>query len=286
MKSLKICFYLGLSVFSSTAFSFGGVVTDPGSYSYYALQIETAMKDLDATYEQVKVGTDQLAVVTDTYDELQKVEGNLTGQYNRATKALNRFKDMEDLSDFQKATQFANRTLKSLVDHESYVGDIEDNLEELFGNDLKDSGWINLSADKKAAKQASYKNAIISAELAKGKSNLQLERIKDYAGVVNSTANIKDSQDVSNTLLLEMLNNQRELIDLVASVSKNLALSQYDGGENKKINDTSKKEKDITDKTAFEKPSSGIFKCSMSENIKGECSNKASKFNIFDQDDY
>jgi len=44
---------------------------------------------------------------------------------------------------------------------------------------------------------------------------------------------MKDAQDVTNALLIKMIESQGELITIVSNVSKNLALSQYDGGDHK-----------------------------------------------------
>ena len=65
--------------------------------------------------------------------------------------------------------------------------------------------------------------------------------------MVNSTTNSKDAQDATNTLMLEMLENQRQMILLMGEVSKNLAVAAYDGSENKKFNPTNSKGKKITD---------------------------------------
>lgn len=212
---------------SNTAYGFGGVVTDIGSYTYYVEQIEAA-------YSQLEKAEEQLGQLQETYEEITSIDDKLSGNLLRAKRAFERFENLKvnSLSDLKRAVQYTNLTMGDLLDSEQYVGDLEENIEAVFGSN--DSSWVKLELEsverQKASKQKSYKQSLIDAELALGKSNLQLDLLAEYSQMANSTDSSKDAQDVTNALLLEMLANQRELINLTASVSKNIALSSYVGG--------------------------------------------------------
>ncbi|WP_010320076.1 hypothetical protein, partial [Vibrio ordalii] len=77
MKRIKLTTALTLLTFTSHCFGFGGVVTDPGSYSYYATQIDQAI-------QQVKLAEDQVKQATKTYDKIVNVDKSITGNLMRA----------------------------------------------------------------------------------------------------------------------------------------------------------------------------------------------------------
>jgi len=226
MKKIKILFGLSpLFFIPINAFALGSVVTDIGAYSYYAEQIEAATSQLKKMEEQIKLATD-------TYNQISSIDDNLKGNYNRAVNAAKKLKDLrdiEDLSEFSKirrSIQYADGTLSDLLDSEEYAGTIDKNIDSLFGEGS--SEWTQLSAIK-SKKQQGYKNTIINAELAQAQARLQLETLDEYSAMVNSTTTSKDAQDATNTLMLEMLENQRQMILLMGEVSKNLAVAAYDG---------------------------------------------------------
>lgn len=218
---------LGLVFLSTGAFGFGGVVTDPGSYTYYATQIETALK-------QLKQAEKQLQTQMDTYTSVDSIDKNLTGNLNRARQSLEDFNDLKEMNikDTRKSLQFASKALDEIKNIADYKGDIEEEIDDVFGNSVDDA-WVNVEAEKKKTRQRAFKQAIIDAETAQGKVDLQLENVTELAETANSTQDMKDAQDVTNALLIKMLESQGELITIVSNVSKNLALSQYDGGDHK-----------------------------------------------------
>lgn len=265
----KIKMLVGLSplfFIPINAFAFGSVVTDMGAYSYYAEQIEAATSQLKKMEEQIKLATD-------TYNQISNIDDNLKGNYNRAVNAAKRLKDLrdiEDLSEFSKirrSIQYADGTLSDLLDSEEYAGTIDKNIDSLFGEGS--SEWTQLSAIK-SKKQEGYKNTIINAELAQAQARLQLETLDEYSAMVNSTTNSKDAQDATNTLMLEMLENQRQMILLMSEVSKNLAVAAYDGitpGSNEPTSYTGNK---ITDSNYWGMEKKGV-------QTMDDCKNNSSK---------
>ncbi|EOW9462497.1 hypothetical protein ACOCGI_003676 [Vibrio cholerae] len=213
-------------VVSVNVFAFGGVVTDPGSYSYYATQIEQAIK-------QVKLAEDQVKQATKTYDKIVNVDKSITGNLMRAKNELARIKSLQDmsLSDVRKSMQYAKKALDEVADIPEYKDDISKEIDKTFGEEAKNNDWVNVEAQKRASKQKALKQAVIDAELAQGKIDLQRKQLEELAEATNQTDDLKDATDVTNTALIQMLEGQQEMITLLANISKNLALSDYNGGE-------------------------------------------------------
>lgn len=218
----KLLFAIALA--PSLAFSFGGVVTDPGSYSYYATQIEQAI-------EQLKVAEDQLKTATDTYESVTSIDERLSGNLQRAQRSLESISDLKESSikDTRKSIQYAKKALDDLASVSDYKEEVEGQIDDVFKDDTK--GWVSVEAQKKASRQKAYKQAVIDAEVAQGKADLQLEHLEELASSANSSDTMKDAQDVTNAILLKMLENQSELIKLMGNISKNIALAKYDGSE-------------------------------------------------------
>ena len=93
---------------------------------------------------------------------------------------------------------------------------------------------MNLGQKRKQARQFAYKKAIVESELSKAKIKLQLEKVEELATATNTATSLKDSTDVTNTILLEMLENQREMIKHMANASQSLSMAFYDGQKKKR----------------------------------------------------
>lgn len=260
---------------SFNAFSFGGVVTDPGSYSYYATQIEQAI-------EQVELAEDQVKQATKTYDKVTNVDKSLTGNLMRAQKQLEKIKGLQDVSlkDTRKSLQYAKNALDEISEIPQYKDDISEELDKTFGEDAKNGDWINVEAEKRASKQKALKQAVIDAELAQGKIELQTKQLEELAEATNQADDLKDATDITNTALIQMLEGQQEMISLLANISKNLALSDYNGGDNDKAYMVNGKDLRNPEEFEFDEKGKGKVK-STSEMLK-ECN----PFNGCDWDAY
>ncbi|PML45582.1 hypothetical protein BCT75_04155 [Vibrio lentus] len=241
----KLIISLAFACIPSFAFGFGGVVTDPGSYSYYATQIEQAI-------EQVELAEDQIKQATKTYNKVVNVDKSITGNLNRADRSLKRISDLQNVSitDVRKSMQYAKKALDEVADIPQYHTEIESEIDKTFGEENQGRGdWVNVEAEKRANKQKALKRAIIDSEVAQGKIKLQDEQLEDLALATNETNSIKDATDVTNTALLQMIEGQNEIINLLANISKNLALAEYNGDENLSTKTHIINGKDITDKS-------------------------------------
>lgn len=248
-NKISITLSLIASIFYvDVVYSFGGVVTDPGSYSYYATQIEQAI-------EQVELAEDQVKQATKTYDKIVNVDKSITGNLQRADRSLKRISDLQNVSitDVRKSMQYAKKALDEVTDIPQYHTEIEGEIDKTFGEENQSRGdWVNVEAEKRANKQKALKRAIVDSEVAQGKIKLQDEQLEDLALATNETDSLKDATDVTNAALLQMIEGQNEIINLLANISKNLALAEYNGDENLSTETHIINGKDIRNKADWE----------------------------------
>jgi len=237
MKRLTI---LLLFLIPTLAHSFGGVVTDPTSYTYYIEQIEQSM-------EQLKTMENQVKETTKVYDQVTSVDKRLMGNLNRAQKQLQKIKDMQDwtISDARKSLKYAKNALEEVGQIPEYQEEVTEGIDSVFGEEEnKNNNWVSVEAEKKAMRQKSLKQAIVDSEVAQEIITVQLEELETLASATNTTDTLKDSTDVTNTILLSLLDGQREVIQQLSNISRNIALASYDGKDKE-----NKKEREIPDLT-------------------------------------
>lgn len=221
-----------LCVYSGFAVGFGGlgdVVSDPTSYTYYAEQLEQGI-------DMLEIQEKKLQKLVDSYNKLQNLENNVSGNIQRAKSTLNRIKALKEMTgtkDLRNALKYAKKALDEISDIPEHVTVIGDNVDEVFGNEEKKAskkgGWVSVSQKRKQARQQAYKQALVDSELTASKINLQLEKVEELATATNTATSLKDSTDVTNTILLEMLENQREMIKHLSNTSRNLSMAYYNG---------------------------------------------------------
>jgi chromosome segregation ATPase len=215
---------------ANSAFSFGGVVTDPTSYTYYVKQLEEAKKQLETAQES-------LDTITETKDGIFSIKSNVEGNLQRAQRSISRIKSLEDniKDNPEDALNYASDALDDVSKIDKYRENVANNVEKQFGtlNDkVSDWGDVKTQKEIQAAKQEAAKKAIINAEVAKGKIAQQLEDLSSLANDANSATSLKDASDVNNAILLKMNENLVEIIALISDISQNISLAYYNGKEN------------------------------------------------------
>jgi hypothetical protein len=268
---------LTLSLFSSYSFGFGGVVTDPSSYTYYVEQIKAAK-------EQLKTAQQQFEEMEKTKDGVLNIQKNVTGNLLRAQKSLSNIAALKDQikknpKDF---LEYSADALDDITKVDKYRADVTDNLNDTFGleGDNAIGGWGDVKAEKTkpASQQRAAKNAIVGAEVAKGKIAVQLDDIEALSTAANTATSLKDSSDINNALLAKIALNQQEVIKLLADISQNISLYFYEGKENvDKVKASMVNGKDLLSDSDFKPNTSTNKPLSMSERGKkcnpfaGEC---------------
>lgn len=232
---------------STEVFSFGSVVSDPGSYSYYGTQIEKAVRQIEVAQQQYKQAIE-------TYNETVNIGNQLTGNLQRAKRQYEKLKEMQEqaVASGKRTLQFTKEKLETLGDLPKLYLQIDASIEDSFGEEQQDrNDWVSVEQEKRAKKQKAYKQAVIDSEVAKSKVNLQMKDLEDLTLATNTSSSLKDALDVNNSVLLQMVENQQELIMLLSTISKNIAMASYDGGDvktQKGFKDGKRNGKSMTDK--------------------------------------
>lgn len=227
MFKQKLTALLLTCCFTGNAFSFGGVVTDPMSYTYYVQQIEQAMTQLKTMENHVKE-------TTKVYEQVTSVDKRLIGNLNRAQAQLQKIKDMQDwtISDARKSLKYAKNALEEVGKIPEYQEEVTEGIDSVFGEENQSrNDWVSVEAEKKAKRQQALKQAVVDSEVAQEIITVQLEELETLAIATNTTDSLKDSTDVTNTILLSLLDGQREVIQQLANISRNIALANYEGKE-------------------------------------------------------
>ena len=228
IKTKFAALLLFVPTFTHSIGGLGDVVTDPTSYAYYANQLKQGVEMLEFAEKKIQTAVD-------TYNKVTSLEENITGNFKRATKSLKKIKELQNLSsrDLKKSLKFAKKAIEEIEDIPEYKEDIGNNIDDVFGNEEKKApktgGWVSVSQKRKQARQQSYKQALVDSELTAAKIEMQLEKMEELASATNETTSLKDSTDVTNTILLEMLENQREMIKHMSNTSRNLSMAYYNG---------------------------------------------------------
>lgn len=234
----------------------GDVVSDPTSYTYYAKQLEEVQKQLQTAKEN-------LSTAIEAKDIAMKTKSNLEGTYRRAQRAISNFQSMreqldkdpmrfaekmiEDRRDVagmmdstaKKVSSVFNPAKNSMEDIQEFTGQDAD------GNDWS-SDWIAVKQAKKQVARKELEKAIVDAEKADAMVGLQLEDIEDLAKKANAAPTQKDASDITNALLLQMIEQNQQLIELVSNISRSYAMTSLSEGNwnNKDIYQKAKERKE------------------------------------------
>jgi len=240
----------------------GMVVTDPTSYSYYVEQLKKQAEQIEAATKQVET----LGGVLDTVD---KIESKLMGHYNRATGIVKRidklqkvmsrdtdgnmFAKLKQIGDAGRATggvlrggagelKSAGKDYGELTGDDLYA-DTRKVLEWNFGDprDKSDPMAQYRNADGKyQAQQDALKSVVVNGEGLLGGIKERIDGIKDLANQANSTANMKDAQDMTNAILIEILKTLTDFMAIAAQANQANALFNYSGATDKTMADRQK----------------------------------------------
>lgn len=248
----------------------GMAVTDPKSYTYY-------MKQLKEAQDQLKKMQEQLDVATETKKQVTDMAADVTGVYNRA-------KGIKD--DLDRVKTIANNPRRVFSDAERIM-DLAENPEEVFKEvDVNlDSIFVDLSdpdinpwmvqKKKQNEVQKIFKDAMRNTEIELASMPARMEAIEKLTSQIDTTENIKDSQDLTNRLIAELVIGQERMITILSQLAQAEVAAQFMGydkqvadefrarsSEKKEAGKRTNLEKMFDDrgtKEAYEGPASDIF---------------------------
>ena len=223
MKYLQlICLFVFIGYFSVV--KAGMPVTDPTSYTYYIKQLKEAQN-------QLKTMQDNLDVVTESKETLLTMSSDITGAYNRAKGVIADLKKVQGiLSQPNRVFSNAERIKDLADDPEAIFKEVDINLDKIFV-DISDPE-VNpymVQRKKQAEVQKIFKDALRGSEIELAKLPTRIETIEKLAGQIDLTANIKDSQDLTNRLITELIIGQERMINLLAQLAQAEVAAQYTG---------------------------------------------------------
>ena len=219
--------------------SFGmGVVTDPGSYAYYAEQVTALGKQLEKATTMISKAEENIESVNKVKTEVSGVGDQLKGSYDRANGLVGQIKGVRD------KLENSPTTIQGQYDKWKDLGfvDPQKSLEEFFKDPRADNADVYQALDRKhEVQQTALKNSIINAENLLQAAPDRLKKIEDLAAMIDQTKNVKDATDLTNRLLVEMLLAVEDLKMLVAYLGEAQGLLNY-SGVSKEVTDARKAE--------------------------------------------
>lgn len=238
MKGYTAAVSIALAMLTTTAASAGMVVTDPMSYSYYVAELKSM-----AT--QIEQGAKQIETLGGVLDTANGIESKMMGHYNRAVGIVNRIDKLEKVFSkdthgnmFEKLKQIGDAgrgvggvmrgTAGELKATGRDYGDLTGN--DIFADTQKVLDWNFGDPRDKRDPMAQYRNAdgryqaqqgALKAVVAASENTLggikdRIGVIKDLANQANTTANMKDAQDMTNAILIEILKTLTDFLAIAA----------------------------------------------------------------------
>ncbi len=258
MKNLKkhkltiIFFAIALVFFclaSTSSFGFGGVVTDPGSYTYYA-------DILKQSYEQYETMQEQLAKAKESFDlQKEKIE-DLKKDYYRIKGSIEWLQGLKEQMQNDPLSvgesMFGFNPKDELEDLETLFSDTYS--AQLYANPRAMQAWLRsdrkdiqkaaahnqlkrerqkqipkLKAErlaKKAIKTNTINDVDPDKSKVKGQKLLRFEMQEQLADAAKDAKNLKDGQQVTNAILLQILDSLNKQLSLQAQFI-DFAMAEY-----------------------------------------------------------
>ncbi|BCT69595.1 type IV secretion system protein [Nitrosospira sp. NRS527] len=189
-------------------------VTDPTSYGYYVQEIQKM--------------TEQLQTAQDTLNGVKQVHSEMVGHYNRAAGLVAQMRDVEGLVRGTVGVLTQRGMALGYPKNSDGFIDISKVLDGTYGDGRSAAGRI-LMDGRHELQQAALKKVVLESEKLLDGIADRMKQASTIADQIDSTRNVKDATDLSNRLLVEILNT---LIDMLAIASKSnqaQALFNYSG---------------------------------------------------------
>lgn len=190
------------------------VVSDPTSYSYYV--------------EQIKQAAEALKTAKQTVDEVKAVHNQVTGVYNRARGMVNDMKGAAEAARSAEGVLTRTGKVQGMGVGEDGFIDIDKVINGTYGDSRTRGGLAGADARHQVQQQALKTVINDSEKLLQGIGD-RLDRVKDLASQIDSTANIKDSMDLNNRIAVEILKTLIDLLGVAAKANQAEALFNYSG---------------------------------------------------------
>lgn len=208
-------------------------VSDPTSYTYYVEEIEKSVEQIEKMSENITEVQNVVAQTKEVVGQLKGYTGMAKGWLKDFQEVAKDFKD-QPLSILDYISKYLPKD-KSLKDYEDERGsiDVEKVLNEAF-IDPRTPGFDPLEEENKrrAMIQEALKNTIVEAGDSLNKMPERLQTIEDLGALLDSSKkneSLKASQDLTATILLEILTTLREMQNTINRFAHASSLTLYTG---------------------------------------------------------
>ena len=188
--------------------------------TFDATQATNMIRQIEQSVEMIEQAEQQVT-------KLEDMNGNLSGNLGRAS-GLN-----GQLNDLKRKYRRLTRSIERLdlgngtVPDFSDVKDIQQTLDHIY-----DPATFNRPQKRKLQrlhKQTSKKAALEEAELTINTIEGNLQDVDKLINESDATESLKDSQDMTNKLLIALISNQIQMKNLVAQLTRVEASESYEG---------------------------------------------------------
>lgn len=246
MNSYIKKYYLILLIITAVFFpvnrSWSGMaVMDTPSYGYMVEQLKKAQ-------DQINLAKSQIDKVKGVQTRIEGLQKKITGSYNRAkglhkkVKAIReKFDDKpEGLIERAKYLKNVGKEAKGLKGSfksiEKEGGDRYMEARKILDEDFIDPRRVKdrkkkqaLTFKRYAVKQRAYKESLIQADEVLGTMPNKFINLEKLSTEIDATDNLKDSQDLSNRFLAEILSVLNQLLQVTGHMSETVAMANYMG---------------------------------------------------------
>lgn len=206
------------------------VVSDPGVYARMA----TELKNLQ---EQLKVMKETYNTAVDTYEAVTGNGGFGVGAVPEIAKIRNK------LEDITKPIH----NIPTIIDTDdldlSKIEDVQKTLDAVWKTE---DGLLNdakTAKEKEKIRQRATKSVIEQSTVAMEGMKDSIQRTEQIAYELDKTESLKESQDLTNRLLIEIISILQQQLIIESSLARAEQLAAYEGAdsENEEYSDTGKK---------------------------------------------
>lgn len=210
----------------------GMPVTDPTSYTYY---VEILKKDLEKIENQIE----NIEEVKKVYEESQKIYESMNGVYTKVKDYYDKYQKIREriAGTISSAQDFVETYTDKAENMEAYLNDngfidVKKVMDDVFKDVRNPANSTNIFEEwpkRRAMIQMATKKAVVEAEEIAQALPGEMERLKELMDQIEQSKDIKESQDLSNHFLGEVLGVMQEQKALLAKYIAAEELRNYKG---------------------------------------------------------
>lgn len=232
LRTLSMAITLTMAPNAFAVFGVGDIVADPGSYVYYAEQIAQMTEQVTALNDMLDNAEKALELSKSMENGVSSMAGDVIGVYNNALDLIDATGALKETTE-DLPSSLQNQYFKEIAKSDDSLRAFE-RMEKFLASNYRDP----LSADYDPEKYDLFRFIVeqqaaetVLKTSAQRLDNLEprVKTIDELANKIDSTENIKDSADLQNRFLAEILIVITEMNDTLQQVAQLETISQFKG---------------------------------------------------------